>query len=623
MITALLSAVWQEGAAQERLVELTQTGRLPKEPNANSTKENRLRAGEAMLDLPFFEDFSQNGTPQELWENQQVWPNKNFAVSPPSAGVATFDALDSHGQLHPQQPLPSWGADTLTSLPINLAKPGLTDIWLSFWYQPQGLGNAPEKKDSLLVDFFDPVTAQWHNVWQATGDTLRPFRQVMLPVTDEKFLREGFRFRFRNRVSLISEYFNTGLRGNTDHWHVDYIRLDKERSALDTTFRDVAVVTGPESLLTNYCELPYAHFQVAFLSESTNELSISYRNLWHTLLLTGRGFSIQNLWDPDQEPVRYAGGNDNTLPAIETRYTKAIDAPYAQEAADSARYLIKAWIETFGGDPKTNDTLQFIQTFGRRFARDDGSAEAGYGIEESAGSVALSYWAFVPDSISAVEIWLNATVATGSERVSFRPAIWADNNGKPGALLYAATSEVTLQPENRYHAIPLEKSLQVNGPFYVGWIQDHADFLNVGFDRNTPRQGALFFRLGSEGWRDSDLDHTGIAMIRPVAKRNTSASLPPSPLARNEIFVSPNPAAQSITLTPPHATETFTEVQLLDGSGRVVYRYLPGTMGPQNGTPDGDAVQLALPSLPNGLYLLRIRTSNGKLTVKRIVIAQP
>lgn len=632
--TALLSSFCMEGVAQERLVELTHTKRVQRSEHENTreglqqrgftkeeTRGEQLRAGQTLLTLPFFDDFSESGIAEERWENLQAWQNNSFAVSPPSAGVATFDALNSNGQLHPQQPLPSWGADTLTSRPINLAVPDLDDIWLSFWYQPQGLGNAPEKHDSLLVDFFDPVAGQWHNVWQATGDTLHPFREVMLPVLGEKYLQEGFRFRFRNRVSLISEYFNAGLRGNTDHWHVDYIRLDKGRSATDTTSRDVAVVAGPGSLLTHYHELPYTHFQVAFLSESTNELSISYRNLWHTPLLTGRRFSIRNMWDPQQEATLYSGGNDNALPAIETHYTGAIDAPYVQEAADSARYLIKGWIETFGGDPKINDTLKLEQTFGSRFARDDGWAEAGYGIEESAGSVGLSFRAFVPDSINTVEIWLNATAANSTEEVRFRPAIWADNNGKPGALLYAATSEVTLHPESRYHAIPLEKTVQVNGIFYVGWIQDHADFVNVGFDRNSPREGTLFYRLGSGGWRDSDLDHTGIAMIRPLAKRSRTPVSPPASIAENPLFVSPNPAAQMLTLTPPQPGVTITDVQLLDGSGRQVYRAEKTDL--QETTRNREAVKLSLPLLPNGPYLLRIRTSNGKQVVKRIVIAQP
>ena len=636
---ALLPAAMQEAVAQEALTQYSAPQNTGVHERLSSLDFNpalramrfgaasrewaatqQLRNSEPMLELPFFEDFSAPSTalagPEgypsaERWANRQVWVNNSWSVSPPTVGVATFDVLNEAGQLHPSAPTASWGADTLTSHPINLEYPGQTDIWFSFWYQPEGLGNAPEKNDSLLVDFFNPITLRWENVWQAPGDTLHPFRQVMIPVNRPDYLQKGFRFRFRNRVSLISDYYNRGLRGNGDHWHVDYIRLDKLRSAADSTFRDVGVVSGPGTLLSHYEEVPYTHFQVAFLSESNSELSFSYRNLWHTTLLTGRRFSITDMWDPQQRSTFYWGGNANTLPAIETRFSGPIDTPFVQDAADSVHYRIKAWVETFGGDPKGNDTLVSSQTFGRRFARDDGSAEAGYGIEESAGSVALAFRAFVPDSLDAVELWLNATASSSASPAPFRLAIWADNNGKPGALLYESTSEISVVPESRFHTFALEKTVKVNGTFYVGWTQDHTDYLNVGFDRNRPRPGALFYRIGGGGWLPSALTGQGVAMIRPLAKRSLTIPEIPAENAQNEVFVSPNPARTSLHLTSPGPGVTLEQIQLLDPSGRVIL------------TQRGDALLLELPLLPNGPYLLRIRTSNGKTAVKRLLIAHP
>ena len=56
------------------------------------------------------------------------------------------------------------------------------------------------------------------------GD-LQPFRQVMIPITDERFLTSGFRFRFRNRASLSRNNDYPDMRSNVDYWHVDYVRL--------------------------------------------------------------------------------------------------------------------------------------------------------------------------------------------------------------------------------------------------------------------------------------------------------------------------------------------------------------------------------------------------------------
>ena len=44
-------------------------------------------------------------------------------------------------------------ADQLTSKPINLNYPASENIWFSFFYQAGGLGDAPEKNDSLTLQF--------------------------------------------------------------------------------------------------------------------------------------------------------------------------------------------------------------------------------------------------------------------------------------------------------------------------------------------------------------------------------------------------------------------------------------------------------------------------------------
>jgi hypothetical protein len=117
------------------------------------------------LTLPFFEDFAHlNGYPQESrWTDNLVWVNNSFPKKAPNYGVATFDHLDAHG--NPYQTLDKRNmvfADSLTSQPINLQfkrvgsqtinyKP--TDsIYISFFVQRQGIGDAPEIEDSLFQE---------------------------------------------------------------------------------------------------------------------------------------------------------------------------------------------------------------------------------------------------------------------------------------------------------------------------------------------------------------------------------------------------------------------------------------------------------------------------------------
>lgn len=60
------------------------------------------------------------------------------------------------------------------------------------------------------------------------------FKQVFILVPYSfvlKYLYNGFQFRFKNYASLT---------GNNDHWHIDYVRLDKNRSVTDTSISDIA-----------------------------------------------------------------------------------------------------------------------------------------------------------------------------------------------------------------------------------------------------------------------------------------------------------------------------------------------------------------------------------------------
>ena len=68
-----------------------------------------------------------------------------------------FDALDINGEFYPSQYGTKYASgDTLTSKPIDLYYPGDNTIFLSFFYQPGGFGDAPENEDELMLDFYSP-----------------------------------------------------------------------------------------------------------------------------------------------------------------------------------------------------------------------------------------------------------------------------------------------------------------------------------------------------------------------------------------------------------------------------------------------------------------------------------
>lgn len=155
------------------------------------------------LELPFLDDFSTSSVYPDTtkWLNSRsVFVNKDFPYLPPNIAAATFDAVDSVGNLYPDATWIPFKADVMTSAPIRLdsvftpvARP-LTpadSIYLSFFYQPQGYGDAPEADDSLLLQFArrgDTVFQYVDSAYEVSvqffltgeddtlkpGDTLRP-----------------------------------------------------------------------------------------------------------------------------------------------------------------------------------------------------------------------------------------------------------------------------------------------------------------------------------------------------------------------------------------------------------------------------------------------------------------
>ena len=169
-----------------------------KAPDTENLREN----GEA-LQLPFFDDFKNDyARPNPgLWQDIEVFVNKDFPYLAPNAGAATFDALDSMGNVYGTATWIPFEADKLTSKairldsvfePVTKALSPADSLYLSFYYQPQGYGDAPESWDTLLLQFSyltgDTVFSHIDSVWVSANlyltdenDTIRPFDTLYAP----------------------------------------------------------------------------------------------------------------------------------------------------------------------------------------------------------------------------------------------------------------------------------------------------------------------------------------------------------------------------------------------------------------------------------------------------------
>ena len=83
-----------------------------------------------------------------------MFVNNQFCDTPVFVGVATFDCLNKNGEIYERANSYTFIADTLVSRYINLDYSPSDSIYLSFYYQPQGLAyDPPEERDSLVLNF--------------------------------------------------------------------------------------------------------------------------------------------------------------------------------------------------------------------------------------------------------------------------------------------------------------------------------------------------------------------------------------------------------------------------------------------------------------------------------------
>jgi len=559
----------------------------------------------------FFDDFSyysRSSRPdQTLWMDNYVYINNHYPIEPLSIGVATFDALDANGNVY-KNTSTSFPADTLTSRPIDLGVEGMRNVYLSFFYQPQGYGDSPEPDDSLIVQFKSPVTEKWRTVWNIPGTTMHPFKQVLLPV-DGEYLHKGFQFRFINYVSLEQNSFNTGRKGNADHWHIDYVYLNDNRSETDTAMLDVAMIVPMKTLITGYQSIPWNQFQFAAASKLEPVMSMTYRNNYHSELpVLDRFFSITDLYRNITSSLTL-GGYDIEAGQI-TTFSRNIFNPFESTTVDSAMFELKGYLRTNPDDRKENDTVHFIQIFKDYFARDDGSPENGYGLSYNAQgcAVACRYETFMPDSVRAIQLYFNPTNNNVTAQYKFRIAVWRDDNGRPGEQVYLSSSEYSPKTTGQFTQYNLSKPVYVSKYYWIGWVQVTTGFLNVGFDRNYNDKGNLWYHTGE--WQQ-DI-HDGTLMIRPVLgkRKNLITQVEqPATVTNTRMIVYPNPASQRIRIVSETFISSDYDVELYNVAGRLLYR-APFT---------NDHIDVS--SFEPGFYIVRIiHRKSGVFQSQKLVI---
>jgi hypothetical protein len=610
-ISFILMATGLKLQSQEKLVSVAT---YPVLTRAAATIPQKTGLSDTLV-LPIRDDFSSSSPyPEELiWSDRHVYINSSFAANPPTYGTATFDAIDSAGTVYSGATVQSFLADALSSKPIDLFLPADTTVYLSFFYQPEGLGDAPEPDDSLIVEFYAPSTRRWHSAWSTPGTAGHDFKIVMINITDSRFLQKGFRFRFRNYASLSPSY-EPSLKTNADHWHIDYVYLNTGRHFNDTIMTDAALVEPVGSLLLQYTAMPWEHFKIGGITNvkaifpiHLNNLSLDRRAFTPIFKVTpvwaaGTGFEKRMLSDE--------------VKAFETlKYDATFNYGFSSNEADSALFEVSLDLnqETSDWIPG-NDKIVSQQLFTDYYAYDDGSAEAGYGLVGEGTRTAKLAYRFNnqnnADSLYAIDFYFNRSFADASRKY-FSIAIWSDTDNRPGELLHMQPGGVPVYNGiNEFQRIVLDTAQLVPGNYYIGWIQTTADFLNVGFDRQNNRQSDIFFNRTGE-WQQTQFE--GALMIRPVfsnKSRKTGINTLESGNLKNQIVkVFPNPSNNLINIDCGDESRTL-RITLSDIQGRTIL----------NLQETGPTCKISVSNVPDGIYFLGINSDSGINTQKKLII---
>lgn len=570
-----------------------------------------------LIELPFVDDFSadyfpgnEEGNPV-LWEDRYATLSRGLPLNPPTVGAVSFDGTDEQGFPYAYNTFSSEPTDTLTSCPINLDYDIDDGIGLSFYYQPKGNANflPSASTDSLILEFFAPELDQWFWIW-STVDVSSPesFTFVYLPITNVRYLKEGFKFRFRC-ITNPSGLFSV--------WNVDYVRLDQNNLNTTPVENDVAFVNGPVSFLQDYSAMPLSHYAENPLDRMLTNVQVLFRNLndeprtleGNEIVISHEGTTIDVLQNFNEPPIGAENTASYTHPLIDEGNPYGFDTNLADD-----ELIFDVSIDLGTSDyvqTVTNNSFKFKQTFYTHYSYDDGSAEAALSVPGSGSQMAIQYTNYKSDSIFAIRMY-SMPQGIDYENTPFNIKVWQDDGGMPGTELASTQHEFVHGRDDYQQQIiyVFEEPVFIpSGTFFVGFSQSSQQSgLRVGLDFNTAgNDGRLYLNEG-QGWYPTFAGLQKSIMIHPMFTTEGYQDIVASTRQETAIpgfRIYPNPARQMVHLESE--TQGILTVSIFDISGRLIDR-------------DRVTNTLDISGLLAGIYLLKVSDTQGRFSVKKLSI---
>lgn len=622
----------QQTDAPLRVVPL---GHAASTESARQPQARQKAAGDTLL-LPFWDDFSApyNTTQAvptyqpdtNLWAegSQHLRINEGTGNNPPTVGVVTFDGLDVLGRPYSNNETQASLSDSLTSKPINLAAVPLAErnsVFLSFFWQPMGKRELPDPEDSLRLQFKNRQ-GNWITQWVKAGNDSLPvdvFTQEMIQVSDTSFFHTGFQFRFQSYNRQYASF---------DNWHVDYIYLNKNRSASNKAHTDRALTSTPTSLFKTYTAIPMKAFRTDPAS-FIDSASVGYNRLntqqfqpieYKTLVRNKANGQVITVLDEERElalnnvfrttlyasplPVSTLNLDEDSLYLSTEFFLNSGDkAPIVSINGADTVFSTKS-------SYRANDTVAATFVLDDYFAYDDGEAESGLELNQNGAQLAYQYVTPTEMLLTHIDIYFPAilqNVKASSVKLMVWKKLGADS-ASTVILSQASGNPIQIASYiNEIKSYALTTPVNVQDTFYIGYQVESDSVPVVGFDKNTNSANKLFYKLSGSWQQNNEL--SGSLMLRPkfgTPPPVTAIGGDKNASSEAKFNVYPNPAQDEV-----HVKGLHEEIILLDLTGREIIRYHQRL--PQQQT------TYQLGHLKKGLYLLRIRHKNQYHTFKLVL----
>jgi len=472
----------------------------------------------------------------------------------------------------------------------------------------QGHGNLPSRKDTLFLVFYDNLSLP-ETVWYLAGDTLNlnpAFQEARIHIKS-KYLHAGFKFRFQTLG-------NAG--GPFDHWHIDYVYINKNRRKATEPINDLAFGTLPTSIFKKYTMIPLDHFKVYpdTIYSAVNIITTSFNvfgNGTGNTVNMNYNLSSQFLNEENPEILNIFEGNKNsgTFTHDEIfQHVQTIDAldpaSFANAIPDRPQKL-KFKVELVVSDVHpSNDTSSIFLELGEVLAYDDGTAENSAGVKSETGGAQIAVFFDIPtsDTLTHVDIYF-PNIQDLPDISRFKLSIARDTTGAAGSIYTSQefNSLAAAQGIDVFTSFEFEKPAILTGGFYVIFEQFTNYRFPIGLDQNTKNGDKIYLNYGG-GWERNNLnDADGSLMIRPrfADSDYIVTSIPEEELST--IIIYPNPSKNVVFIEG-----AFDRYELFNLSGKKVL--------------EGDTREIHVHTLVNGMYLLKVsdqqRTTSLKVMVR-------